>query len=689
MEIEVAVDADLHHSSGGGDGSRGGAGAPAYLVWEDLTVVVSNSGNGPTRRLLQGISGYAEPGKIMAIMGPSGSGKSTLLDSLAGRLSSNVVMTGNILLNGRKRRPGRGGVAYVTQEDVLLGTLTVRETITYSANLRLPTTLSKEEVDGIVEGTIAEMGLQECADRLIGNWHLRGISGGEKKRLSIAIEILTRPSLLFMDEPTTGLDGAASFFVVQIIRSLAADGGRTVITSIHQPSSEVFALFDDLFLLSGGEAVYFGEARMAIEFFREAGYPCPSRRNPSDHFLRCINSDFDKVTATLMGSYGKQEMQRLSDPLMTVETARIKAALVEKYRWSEYAMRVKAKIREISSIKGLPTETEERSQAMWWKQLTTLTRRSFTNMCRDIGYYWARLGIYIIVAVCVGTVFWNVGTGYSAILARGSCGAFVSGFMVFMSIGGFPSFVEELKVFNRERIGGYYGVAVYILSNFLSSFPFLVLVTVTSTSICYYMVKYGQEVSHFVYFCLMLFGCISVVESCMMVIASLVSNYLMGLITGAGVIGIMMMTSGFFRLLPDLPKPFWRYPISYISYGSWALQGSYKNDLLGLEFDNFLPGEPKLKGSEIITDLYGIQLDHSKWWDLAAVYAIILSYRITFFLVLKFKEQASPFLRILHTKKVLHQLKKRASFRKSAFPSKRYQPARSMSSQEGLGSPIP
>ena len=152
----------------------------------------------------------------------------------------------------------------MTQEDVLLGTLTVRETITYSANLRLPNTMTKEEIDDIVEATIMEMGLQECSDRVIGNWHLRGISGGEKKRVSIALEILAKPHIMFLDEPTSGLDSASAFFVIQTLRNVARDG-RTVISSIHQPSSEVFALFDDLFLLSSGETVYFGDAKMAVE----------------------------------------------------------------------------------------------------------------------------------------------------------------------------------------------------------------------------------------------------------------------------------------------------------------------------------------------------------------------------------------------------------------------------------------
>ncbi|KAG2671139.1 hypothetical protein I3760_14G119400 [Carya illinoinensis] len=657
-----------------------------YLLWQDLTVVVPNFGNGHSRRLLDGLTGFAEPGRIMAIMGPSGSGKSTLLDSLAGRLSGNVVMTGNVLLNGMKKRLDYGVLAYVTQEDIMLGTLTVRETLKYSAHLRLPTTMTKEEVNGIGEGTIVEMGLQDCADRLIGNWHLRGISGGEKKRLSIAIEILTRPCLLFLDEPTSGLDSASAFFVVQTLRRIAHDG-RTVISSIHQPSSEVFALFDDLFLLSGGQTVYFGAAKLAIEFFDKAGFPCPSRRNPSDHFLLCIY--FDVVTMSLLESHRICGIQNSTDPLMNLAAAEIKAKLVEKYRCSEYATRARMRIRQILSIEGLAIERKSGSQAKLRKQLSTLTHRSFVNMYRDVGYYWLRIIIYITLSICVGTIFFDVGTSYTSILARGACGGFLAGFMTFMSIGGFPSFLEEMKVFYRERLNGHYGIAVYILSNFLSSLPFVAVMSIATAAITYYMVKSRPEFSPFVFVCLDLISSIAVIESTMMIIASLVPNFLMGVIVGAGYIGIMMMTSGFFRLIPDLPKVFWRYPISYINYGSWALQGAYKNDMIGLEFDSFAPGEPKLKGEVVLTSMLGVQLNHSKWWDLGAVVVILLCLRLLFFAILKFKEKAAPCFRSLYTKRTQQHLNKRPSFRKTpSFPSKRHQPLHSLSSQEGLNSPI-
>ncbi|XP_060216057.1 ABC transporter G family member 15-like [Lycium barbarum] len=680
MEIEVTsgdIEKGVLHNQG-----------VAYLVWEDLTVMLPNFGHGPTKKLLQGLSGYAEPGRIMAIMGPSGSGKSTLLDTLAGRLSTNVVMTGNILLNGKKRRLDYGVVAYVTQEDTLLGTLTPRETITYSAHLRLPTSMTKEEVNDIVEGTIMEMGLGDCADRLVGNWQLRGISGGEKKRLGIALEILVRPRILFLDEPTTGLDSASAFFVVQALKNISRDG-RTVISSIHQPSSEVFALFDDLFLLSGGEAVYFGEAKLAVQFFAESGFPCPSRRNPSDHFLRCVNSDFDVVTATLKGSQRLRETHK-SDYLMNMATAEIKETLASKYKHSAYAARARSRMRELLATQGVEIEIVKGSQAGWGKQLSTLTRRSFVNMSRDKGYYWSRIVIYIIVAIAVGTLFYDVGTSYTAILARGACGGFVTGYMTFMSIGGFPSFIEEMKVFTKERLNGHYGVGAFVLANFLSSFPFLVAVSLITGTITYYMV-FRARFFRYVFFCLNLFGCIAVVESCMMIVAALVPNFLMGIITGAGVLGIMMMTAGFFRLLPDLPKPIWRYPISFIGYGAWGLQGSYKNDMIGLVFDPLIPGGDKLTGEYVITNMFKLSLDHSKWWDLLALYALIVMYRLLFFIILKLKEKATPFFRSMYAKRTMHQLKKRPSFRRkpSLSHSKRQHTLRSLSSQEGLSSPIP
>ncbi|KAJ9699249.1 hypothetical protein PVL29_008042 [Vitis rotundifolia] len=668
MEIEMEGG-----DGGGGSGGRD-VGVVAYLVWEDLTVVVPSFGSGATRRVLHGLSGYAEPGRFMAVMGPSGSGKSTLLDSLAGRLSRNVILSGNVVLNGKRRSLDHGGVAYVTQEDVLLGTLTVKETLTYAAQLRLPTTMTKQKVNSIVEETITEMGLEHCADQLIGNWHLRGISSGEKKRLSIALEILTQPHLLLLDEPTSGLDNASAFFITQTLKN-AAFNGRTVISSIHQPSSEVFALLDDLLLLSNGETVYFGEAKMALQFFAEAGFPCPSRRNPSDHFLHCTNSSFDT------------EPEQLSDSLMNLGAEEIKATLIEKYNCSKYATKTRSRIREISNTHELVTERKGGSKARRWVQLLTLVRRSFVNMSRDWGYYRIRVLAYILLALSVGTVFYDIGTttSFTALLARVNCGGYVMGFLTLLSIGGFPSFIEEVKVFSHERTQGHYGNAVFVLSNFLSSFPFLVGISVSSITIIFYMGEIGSDFSHYAYLCLVLFGCIAAVESSMMLVASLVPNYKMGILVGCGFIGVMMLASGYYRKQDDMPKPFLRYPISYISFMAWTFKGLYKSLLMGLEFDPLIPGDPKLKGEFFLRTMLGISLSHSKWWDLAAVLAIAISYRLLFLAVLKLKEQGSPLLLTLYTKKILQLLRNR---QKPCLSSERHHPPYSLSSQEGFSSPI-
>ncbi|AAF97264.1 Contains similarity to ATP dependent transmembrane transporter protein (wh3) from Bombyx mori gb/AF229609 and contains an ABC transporter PF/00005 domain. ESTs gb/Z18062, gb/AI999375, gb/N96732, gb/F14058, gb/AV528782, gb/AV559526, gb/AV556190, gb/AV562800, gb/AV559560, gb/AV523165, gb/AV565094, gb/AV566285 come from this gene [Arabidopsis thaliana] len=568
----------------------------ARLTWQDLTVMVT-MGDGETQNVLEGLTGYAEPGSLTALMGPSGSGKSTMLDALASRLAANAFLSGTVLLNGRKTKLSFGTAAYVTQDDNLIGTLTVRETIWYSARVRLPDKMLRSEKRALVERTIIEMGLQDCADTVIGNWHLRGISGGEKRRVSIALEILMRPRLLFLDEPTSGLDSASAFFVTQTLRALSRDG-RTVIASIHQPSSE---------------------------FFAQAGFPCPALRNPSDHFLRCINSDFDKVRATLKGSM-KLRFEASDDPLEKITTAEAIRLLVDYYHTSDYYYTAKAKVEEISQF------------------TYTLTKRSFINMSRDFGYYWLRLLIYILVTVCIGTIYLNVGTSYSAILARGSCASFVFGFVTFMSIGGFPSFVEDMKVFQRERLNGHYGVAAFVIANTLSATPFLIMITFISGTICYFMVGLHPGFTHYLFFVLCLYASVTVVESLMMAIASIVPNFLMGIIIGAGIQGIFMLVSGFFRLPNDIPKPFWRYPMSYISFHFWALQGQYQNDLRGLTFDS--QGSAfKIPGEYVLENVFQIDLHRSKWINLSVILSMIIIYRIIFFIMIKTNEDVTPWVR--------------------------------------------
>ncbi|TXG60415.1 hypothetical protein EZV62_014988 [Acer yangbiense] len=599
------------------------------LTWKDLCVTVSK-GKNESHAILQGLTGYAEPGKVLAIMGPSGCGKSSLLDALAGRLSSNTQQSGEILINGHKETLAFGTSAYVTQDDTLMTTLTIKEAIYYSAQLQLPDSMSKSQKKKRAEITIKEMGLQDSMDTRIGGWTKKGLSGGQKRRVSICIEILTRPKLLFLDEPTSGLDSAASFHVMNRIVKLARQDRRTVIASIHQPSSEVFELFHNLCLLSSGRTIFFGPVSLAEQFFASSGFPCPTLRNPSDHYLRTINKDFEEDIEQGFGSTTTEEVINI---------------LVNSFESSETYQEIQHHVSELCQQKGKALE-KKGSQASFITQSLVLTRRSFVNMYRDLGYYWLRLAVYIALCLCVGTIFFDVGFSYGSIQVRGSTLMFVAAFLTFMAIGGFPSFVEDMKVFGRERLNGHYGVGAFVVGNTLSSIPYLMMNSFIPGAIAYYLVGLQKSFQHFAYFALLLFACMMLVESLMMIVASIVPDFLMGIITGAGIQGVMMLNGGFFRLPNDLPKPFWRYPMYYISFHKYAFQGFYKNEFQGLKFPkNQIGGPAIISGEEILKNVWQVEMGYSKWIDLAILFGMVVVYRLLFLGIIKTAEKLKPIIK--------------------------------------------
>ncbi|THU52650.1 hypothetical protein C4D60_Mb10t06170 [Musa balbisiana] len=555
-----------------------------FLTWEDLWVSASDR-KGRRASILRGITGYARPGEVLAIMGPSGCGKSTLLDALAGRLGSGVSQKGEILINAQKQKLAFGASvqsfnrslmffvlpsqfldhsgevlflpqAYVTQEDVLMTTLTVREAVCYSAQLQLPDSMTRSEKRERAEATMREMGLEDAADTRIGGWAFKGISGGQKRRVSICIELLTRPQLLYLDKPTSGLDSAASYHVMSRIARLARREIMTVLAAVHQPSSEVFDLFHGLCLLAYGETVFFGPASTANEFFAVHAFPCPPLTNPSDHYLRTINKDFDT------------DLEQDPESKTRTSTAEAIEILVKSYSSSDTLQRVTREIEGIHDLGG--ASVKKRNQASFLVQTLVLTRRSFVNMYRDLGYYWLRFAIYIALCLCVGTIYFDVGHGAMA----------------------------------------------------------------------YYLVGLQRGADHFIYFALVLFMCMMLVEGLMMMVASVVPDFLMGIITGAGIQGVMMLNGGFFRLPRDLPGPVWRYPMYYVAFHKYANQGFYKNEFLGLTFPNEQArGPPTVTGEEILRDIWQVEMGYSKWIDLAILLGMVVLYRLMFLVTLKILEK--------------------------------------------------
>ncbi len=262
------------------------------LFWQNLSLCIENKKTGELRKVLNGSSGQANAGEVVAILGPSGAGKSSLLNALSGRVLSKFPPQGTVLLNGVSRdKNWRYISAYVQQQDVLFPNLTVRETLLFSAMLRLPSSVSGQEKHALTDKLIREFGLKEVAGSYIGTKEKPVISGGEKKRLAIAIETISNPGILFIDEPTSGLDASTSMSVMSSIKRLTKEKGRTVVLTIHQPSAKMLELFDKIILLAKGKTVFFGTVSEAIQHFEALGYKCPALENPADFFLSLITID--------------------------------------------------------------------------------------------------------------------------------------------------------------------------------------------------------------------------------------------------------------------------------------------------------------------------------------------------------------------------------------------------------------
>jgi ABC-type multidrug transport system ATPase subunit len=266
---------------------------PPKVVVTAKGISLSVDVRGVELRILRHVSAVFRPGRVCALMGGSGSGKTSLLDLIA-RRSRNIKKTGSILYNGAVASDAavRQMCGYVQQYDFHLPSLTVRETLLFNANLLMPESVSYEQKNRRVEKLISLLGLRQCANTRVGGEEIKGVSGGEKRRLSVGCQLILDPSCALLDEVTTGLDAFSARSVVQTLRDLSRRGeGRTVILSIHQPRYDIFSLCDDVVLLSQGRCVWSGAREDMLAFLARQGCPCPSLSNPADHALDVSSID--------------------------------------------------------------------------------------------------------------------------------------------------------------------------------------------------------------------------------------------------------------------------------------------------------------------------------------------------------------------------------------------------------------
>ncbi|KAL5269519.1 hypothetical protein ACHWQZ_G003118 [Mnemiopsis leidyi] len=463
------------------------------LSWKDVFVSASvapslldrcKKTDKPTStEILKGVSGLVEPGQFVAIMGASGAGKTTLLNTLASRNSKKLSVSGTIKINGKEMSQSKTKLisAYVQQDDCFIETLTVKEVMMFHANLRMDQNISPKQKQKKVEDILGTLGLTKVQDTLVGlpSGKRRGISGGERKRLSVGTELIMDPPLLFIDEPTSGLDSFMAENVVTFISQLAK-ANRTILCTIHQPASEIFQLFDRICLVSEGEIAYMGDTTSGLDLFKAAGYPCKSNFNPADHFV-----------FTLAVRPGSEESCK--DRCQQI---------IEHYKSSASYTAMVEKINSISDdapevlFKNL---SKKQIQPSICSQVAENFKRSLKNIVRNPAYSKARIMQSIVIGLLMGLTFLNTKNDQRA--AQNKSGALFNlvVYFTFSSIATQTmSIPQELPVVKREYQNGMYSTLPYFLSKVISEIPYLFGLPFLTMSVCYFMIGFKKTFVGFI-----------------------------------------------------------------------------------------------------------------------------------------------------------------------------------------------
>ncbi|XP_019865848.1 ATP-binding cassette sub-family G member 1 isoform X2 [Aethina tumida] len=519
------------------------------LYFQDLKFTVKH--NGETKQIVKGVSGKFNSGELTAIMGPSGAGKTSLLNILTGFQRSGTE--GTIRCSGSKNvKKGalqyKKECCYILQDDQLAPFFTVEEIMNIAANLKLGN-ISDKAKKFLILDILETLGLSMCLTTRC----LR-LSGGQKKRLSIALELIDNPPIMFLDEPTTGLDSSSSTQCIQMLKKLAREG-RTIVCTIHQPSASLFELFDHVFVMAEGYCVYQGASSNTVAYLSSVGFNCPQYHNPADYLLEVANGEYGNFTEVLAkAAQEKKWRKNVTIPKLELEDQ------------NNYpTIGADEPIYESKEVRHQYTPPSEINKFL------ILLHRTFLQIYRDWTISHLKLFLHVLVGIFLGVFYQNAGQDGSKTINNVGFLIVSAVYLCYTSL--MPAvlkFPSELAVLKKERFNNWYKLKTYYAAFLVSDIPIQIIFSLAYTTTSYLISSQPYELSRF----LRVQGILSLVAltaSSLGIVLGTLVNPINGTFLGAILTCLMLSVAGFLVIFTHMPKVM--YALTYISYISFAMEG--------------------------------------------------------------------------------------------------------------------
>ncbi|KAI3818338.1 hypothetical protein L1987_12143 [Smallanthus sonchifolius] len=608
---------------------------PITLKFQDLAYTINlqsgedhcftSTESNRTRTVLNGVSGVVRPGELLAMLGPSGGGKTTLLTALGGRLagkiSGSITYSGEIFSSSVKRKIG-----FVTQDDVLYPHLTVLETLTYAAMLRLPKNLTYEEKVEQAGLIIVELGLTRCRDSIVGGPLIRGVSGGERKRVSIGQEMLVNPSLLLLDEPTSGLDSTTALRLMATLKGLAR-GGRSVVTTIHQPSSRLYWMFDKVVVLSEGCPIYCGHVGQAMEYLASIGYvPGFNLMNPADFLLDLANGVVPSTNTDDHQQYNQSRQDCHEDDKS------VKQFLISSYKKTLYPL-IKDDIHrkthdESCAIRGPQTSRccDSRWTTSWWTQFKVLFKRGLRER-RHESYSGLRIFQVMSVSILSGLLWWH--SDISHLQDQVGLLFFFSVFWGFYPLSNaIFTFPHDRPMLIRERSSAMYRLSSYYFARMAGDLPMELVLPTIFVTITYWMGGLKPSLVTFVLTVLIILFNVLVSQGLGLALGAILMDLKQASTLSSVIMFVFLLAGGYYiQHIPPFVGWLKYFSFSYYCYKLLVEVQYSENEVYDCPMDIHCR----------VLDFPGIKylgIGHL-WWDVVALGVMLVGYRLLAYVALR------------------------------------------------------